>query len=176
VAPELEAAPAFDPGTPVAGRAPVAVPEPAADTESPVVSGPIVMSAPADAIQLPRQRPATSSLRRRVPGTQLPTDTGTRLPSVAPSADDAEAARAAVEAFEDGVSRAQWEELAGHRPLTRRVPGSTLPLTEPPNPDPPASPANPLDPDEARALVEQFESGVALALRETQSQHEGQSR
>jgi hypothetical protein len=138
-----------------------------------VVTGPIVMSAPPDAIQLPRQRPATSSLRRRVPGTQLPADTGTRLPSVAPTADDAEAARAAVEAFEDGVSRAQWEEIAGDRPLTRRVPGSTLPLTNPANSDPPASPAHPLDPDEARALVEQFEYGVALALRETQPQHEG---
>jgi hypothetical protein len=30
-----------------------------------------------------------------------------------------------------------------------------------------------LDPDEARALVEQFESGVELALRETQPQHKG---
>jgi hypothetical protein len=56
------------------------------------------------------------------------------------------------------------------------VPGATLPMTEPMNADPPANPANPLDPDEARALVEQFEYGVALALRETQPQHEGQPR
>jgi hypothetical protein len=186
VPPELEAAPTADRGTPVAGRAPVALPEPAED-ESPVVSGPIVMSAPADAIQLPRQRPDPSSLRRRVPGTQLPADTGTRLPSMTPSAGAAEAARAAVEAFEDGVSRAQWAELedsaslpdmpapppASHQTLTRRVPGASLPLAEPERADPPASPASPLDPDEARALVEQFESGVELALRETQPQHEG---
>jgi hypothetical protein len=199
VAPELEAAPssasspASHTDTPVAGRAPVALPEPAADIESPVVTGPIVTSAPRDAIQLPRQRPGdagrrrrdSSPLRRRVPGTQLPRDTGTRLPSVAPSADDAEAARAAVEAFEHGVSRAQWEVIeedmssppaVGEVTLTRRVPGATLPLTEPMNPDPPANPASPLDPDEARALVEQFEYGVALALRETQPQHEGQPR
>jgi signal transduction histidine kinase len=193
-APVAEPRPAYDAGTPVAGRAPVVLPEPAVEVESPVVTGPIVMSAPPDAIQLPRQRPgdrrrsADSPLRRRVPGTQLPADTGTRLPSPAPSADDAEAARAAVEAFEDGVSRAQWAELtetdagmsspagAAHRPLLRRTPGATLPLTEPVNPEPPASPSTPLDPDEARALVEQFEYGVALALRETQPQHEGQPR
>ena len=197
VVPELEAVPAAalpaapDSGAPVTGRPPVAMPEPAAEIESPVVSGPIVRSAPADAIQLPRQRPNSSPLRRRVPGSQLPADTGTRLSSVAPHAGDAQAARAAVEAFEDGVSRAQWAELtgsaslpvieadlpaAGHPPLTRRVPGATLPTTEPMNPYPPATPANPLDPDEARALVEQFEYGVALALRETQPQHEGQPR
>ncbi len=191
VPPELEAAPApdrapaADAGTPVAGRAPVA--QPAPDAESPVVSGPIVMSAPPNAIQLPRQRTAPTPLRRRVPGTQLPADTGTRLSSVTPSAGAAEAARAAVEAFEDGVSRAQWAELAastpvpdistappvGEQTLTRRVPGASLPLSGPARADPPASPAGRLDPDEARALVEQFESGVELALRETQPQHEG---
>jgi len=194
VPPELEAAPVADhgaaadntdAGTPVAGRAPVA--QPAADAESPVVTGPIVMSAPADAIQLPRQRTAPTPLRRRVPGTQLPADTGTRLPAVTPSAGAAEAARAAVEAFENGVSRAQWAELAGSAPvpdistappvgeqtLSRRVPGASLPRSVPPQAGPPVSPAGRLDPDEARALVEQFESGVELALRETQPQHEG---
>jgi hypothetical protein len=169
------------------------MPEPAASADSPVVTGPIVMSAPPDAIQLPRQRPGGdrrrtpdySPLRRRVPGHQLPADTGTRLSSPALTPDDADAARAAVEAFEDGVSRAHWEVIeaditspstTGQETLTRRVPGATLPLTEPANPEPPASPSAPLDPDEARALVEQFEYGVALALRETQPQHEGQPR
>jgi len=33
-----------------------------------------------------------------------------------------------------------------------------------------------LDPDEARALMEQFEYGVALALNETKPQPEGQPR
>jgi hypothetical protein len=160
------------------------------------MEGPIVMSAPADAIQLPRQRtpeggvqPRNSNgqppLRRRVPGNQLPLETGTKLPSAPPSTDDAVAAREAFEAFEAGVTRAQWDVIeadmasppaAGHSPLTRRVPGATLPVAESMNPHPPATPAKPLDPDEARALVEQFEYGVALALNETQPQHEGQPR
>jgi hypothetical protein len=168
------------------------------------------MSTPADAIQLPRQRspmedqsysrpappvsPAprngngsgSAPLRRRVPGNQLPIETGPKQPSVTPSTDDALAAREAFEAFEAGVSRAQWDVIeadmasppaAGHAPLTRRVPGATLPVGDTPrNPTPPASPAQPLDPDAARALVEQFEYGVALALNETQPQHEGQPR
>jgi signal transduction histidine kinase len=201
----------YDAGTPVAGRAPAAMPElPVAhptsggyaDTEPPVImEGPIVMSTPPGAIQLPRQRtgePAAyqhngdaqrpvspAPLRRRVPGNQLPAETGIKLPSAPPSTDDALAAREAFEAFEAGVSRAQWDVIeadmasppaAGHAPLTRRVPGATLPVTEPMNPTPPASPASPLDPDAARALVEQFEYGVALALNETQPQHEGQPR
>jgi hypothetical protein len=206
----------YDMGTPVAGRFPAAMPElpvahpttgTYAETEPPVVmEGPIVMSAPADAIQLPHQRTgadrtyprpvspaprngngngAPAPLRRRVPGNQLPLETGTKLPAVPPSTDDALAAREAFEAFEAGVHRAQWDVIeadmssppaAGHPPLTRRVPGATLPLTEPMNPDPPASPAQALDPDAARALVEQFEYGVALALNETQPQHEGQPR
>jgi signal transduction histidine kinase len=227
--PELEAAPSnevppwaapmpeqsqrpYDMGSPVAGRAPAMMPQlPAAhpttgayaDTEPPVVmEGPIVMSAPEDAIQLPHQRsgdgyprpvsPAARNgngapppLRRRVPGNQLPVETGTKLPSTPPSTDDALAAREAFEAFEAGVNRAQWDVIeadmssppaAGHAPLMRRVPGATLPATEPMNPNPPATPAQPLDPDEARALVEQFEYGVALALNETQPQHEGQPR
>ncbi len=196
----------YDMGTPVAGRFPAVTPElPAqprtttgdfAEPEPPVVmEGPIVMSAPADAIQLPRQRtpeggvqPRTGNgqppLRRRVPGNQLPVETGTKLPSAPPSTDDAVAARDAFEAFEAGVTRAQWDVIeadmasppaAGHSPLARRVPGATLPVAEE-RPRPPATPAQPLDPDEARALVEQFEYGVALALNETQPQHEGQSR
>ena len=199
-----------DIGTPVAGRFPMPELPVAqsraggyADTEPPVVvEGPIVMSAPTDAIQLPGQRsgdlrpiapPAVRNgggtaqppLRRRVPGNQVPTETGPRLPVAPPSTDDALAAREAFEAFEAGVTRAQWDVIeadmssppaAGHTPLTRRVPGATLPVTEPMHPAPPTGPAQPLDPDAARALVEQFEYGVALALNETQPQHEGQPR
>jgi two-component sensor histidine kinase len=196
-------------GTPVAGRFPEILPNVPvaqsaaggyAEPEPPVVmEGPIVMSAPADAIQLPRQRTPEGGvrprngdgpngqppLRRRVPGNQLPLETGTKLPTAPPSPDDAVAAREAFEAFEAGVTRAQWDVIeadmasppaAGHSPLTRRVPGATLPVAEAMNPHPPAAPARPLDPDEARALVEQFEYGVALALNETQPQHEGQPR
>jgi len=202
----------YDAGTPVAGRVPAAMPElPVAhpttggyaDTEPPIVmEGPIVVSSPPGAIQLPRQRTADqhayqrpaspahngsnpTSLRRRVPGGQLPLETGATLPSGPPSTDDAYAAREAFEAFEAGVNRAQWDVIeadmsyppaVGHAPLTRRVPGATLPVIEPMAVNPPASPAEPLDPDAARALVEQFQYGVALALNETQPQHEGQPR
>jgi hypothetical protein len=118
-----------------------------------------------------------------VPGTQLPAETGATFAATPPSADDAEAARQAFEAFEAGVSRAQWDVIeadmssppaAGHAPLARRVPGASLPVSEPMNPTPVASPAQPLDPDAARDLIEQFEHGVALAMHETR--HEGQSR
>jgi signal transduction histidine kinase len=188
--------------TPVAGRLPDAMPQlPVAhvggyvDTERPVImDGPVVMSAPAGAIQLPT-RTATEDgyeppvspapLRRRVPGSQLPPEAGSRLPTAPPSTDDALAAREAFEAFEAGVSRAQWDVIeadmssppaAGHPPLTRRVPGATLPVNEPMRTNPPANPAGPLDPDAARALIEQFEHGVTLALNETKPEHEGQPR
>lgn len=188
--------------TPVAGRLPDAMPQlPVAhvggyvDTERPVImDGPVVMSAPAGAIQLPT-RSATEDgyeppvspapLRRRVPGSQLPPEAGSRLPTAPPSTDDALAAREAFEAFEAGVSRAQWDVIeadmssppaAGHPPLTRRVPGATLPVNEPMRTNPPANPAGPLDPDAARALIEQFEHGVTLALNETKPEHEGQPR
>jgi hypothetical protein len=106
------------------------------------------------------------------------------LPAARPSQDDAVAARAALDAFEAGVTRAQWDVAetdmssppsAGHAPLARRVPGATLPRDEPHSPPPPVA-AAPLDPDAARALMEQFEYGVALALNETQPQPEGQPR
>jgi hypothetical protein len=156
------------------------------------MEGPIVMSAPPDAIQLPRQRtpgdqrhtgePANGhgQLRRRVPGDQLPRETGPRMATAPPSTDDALAAREAFEAFEAGVSRAQWDVIeadmasppaAGHAPLARRVPGASLPVSGPMNPTPVATPTQPLDPDAARAQIEQFEHGVAMALHETR--HEG---
>jgi signal transduction histidine kinase len=193
-------------------------------------------------------------LRRRVPGSQLPTETARPQHASAPSADDALAARAAFDAFEAGVNQAQfdasttgtsmpapqvsqpdwntpaatpewnvpapaqtwdnpapaqtwdtpaptqsWDNpapaaastswntpvaepvppapptTAGSTPLTRRVPGATLPNDEPHRPTPPPAPAQ-LDPDAARALMDQFEYGVALALNESQPQHEGQPR
>ena len=124
-------------------------------------------------------------LRRRVPGSQLPAESGPKLPTTPPTSDDAVAAREAFDAFEAGVNRAQWDVIeadmssppaAGHPPLARRVPGASLPVSEPMSATPPASPATPMDPEAARALVEQFEYGVALALSETQPQHEGQPR
>ena len=125
----------------------------------------------------------STPLRRRVPGSQLPVETGPVVPATPPSQHDAIKARAAFDAFEAGVSRAQWDAAetemssppsACHAPLARRVPGATLPTDEPHRPPPPV--AAPMDPDAARALMEQFEYGVALALNEIQPQPEGQPR
>ncbi|GIE34122.1 histidine kinase [Actinoplanes italicus] len=63
----------------------------------------------------------------------------------------------------------------GGAPLTRRVPGATLPADDMHRPITPPAPAA-LDPEAARALMDQFEYGVALALNESQPQHEGQPR
>jgi signal transduction histidine kinase len=202
--------PNVDFGAPVAGRVPASLPElpaagPGAWTAPPAAPQPTWSTpdaeppaAPAPA-SIPRQRidedhrygsPApqpeqgANPLRRRVPGSQLPMESGTKVLAGSPSQDDAVAARAAFDAFEAGVSRAQWDAVetdmssppaAGHAPLARRVPGATLPRDEPHSPPPPVA-APPLDPDAARALMEQFEYGVALALNETQPQPEGQPR
>jgi HAMP domain-containing protein len=180
---------AHDMGTPVAGRHPGAMPElPVAHPATGRYAGtelPVAMEQPVAPV--PRQRPPDGPprLRRRVPGSQLPADTGPKLPTAPPTSDDALAAREAFDAFEAGVNRAQWDAIeadmsspsaAGHPPLARRVPGASLPVDEPMRRTPPASPAAPMDPEAARALVEQFEYGVALALNETQPQHEGQPR
>ena len=204
--------PSIDLGAPVAGRVPAALPElPAAGpgawtpppaTPQPTWSTPAPEPSPAPP-SIPGQRvdedqrygspqrdrsldqpSGANPLRRRVPGSQMPMEAGTKLRSAPPSQDDAVAARAAFDAFEAGVSRAQWDAVetdmssppaAGHSPLARRVPGATLPMDEPNSPPPPTV-APPLDPDAARALMEQFEYGVALALNETQPQPEGQPR
>ncbi|BFU41834.1 hypothetical protein KRMM14A1004_00710 [Krasilnikovia sp. MM14-A1004] len=206
------------------------------------LAGPPSLPAPSvaphsPAPDLPRGGGATP-LRRRVPGSHMPTETGPTPRTAPPTSDDALAARDALAAFEAGVSRAQWDVMeadaaappsysapgfdggaepvagypsfgtgqaapavsqppfeagrpqyeappaeaspppatTGHPPLARRVPGASLPVTSPTNQAPPASPAQPLDPEAARALIEQFEHGVASALNETQPQHEGQPR
>jgi hypothetical protein len=106
-----------------------------------------------------------------------------------PTERDAAAARALVEAVADGVQRARAADVPPPAPggrdpvrvrpgtpaLTRRTPGASLP----PAAAPAAAPAHPtraLDPDEARATIEQFEYGVTLALRDARSQHEGRPR
>ncbi|OJF09805.1 sensor histidine kinase [Couchioplanes caeruleus] len=156
---------AVPPAAPQAAAAPAVVPQPRTSPEPPQGSRP--------------------PLRRRVPGSQLPVETGSRTNAAPPTTDDALAAREAFSAFEAGVSRAQWDVMeqdmaappaVGHPPLTRRVPGATLPLNDSAKPAPPAPAAPPLDPEAARALMEQFEYGVARALHETQPQHEGQPR
>ncbi|MGA5305356.1 ATP-binding protein [Nucisporomicrobium flavum] len=170
------------------GPAPVS---PIQVSPTPVSSTPVSSTpAPPAVVPQPRTSPeprngTAAPLRRRVPGSQLPAETGPRLPAAPPTSDDALAAREAFDAFEAGVSRAKWDVIeqdmsappaVGHPPLTRRVPGATLPVSEPMNPTPPATPAQPLDPDAARALMEQFEYGVARALQDSQPQPEGQPR
>ncbi|GAA3216364.1 nitrate- and nitrite sensing domain-containing protein [Dactylosporangium siamense] len=147
-------------------------------------------------------------LRRRVPGAQLSAGTqaaGTPAQFVA-APPDPSSAQALVEAFEDGVRRAQHDVTAppadqtpplppppslppppqfqsppprpatAGRNLSRRVPGATLQ-------DPGAIPRPGLhpvesqsshDPDSARKLVEEFESGVLRALREVRSEGSSQ--
>ncbi|MFF5082179.1 nitrate- and nitrite sensing domain-containing protein [Actinoplanes sp. NPDC000266] len=182
-APAVEAPPAMPaiPAAPAMSQAPV-IPQQRTPEEDYRYTTPT-------AYEAPRQQPSApgngAPLRRRVPGSQLPEEAAApTLPSRLPSQDDAAAARSAFDDFEAGVSRAQFDAAetqmtappsAGHAPLARRVPGATLPRDEP-NYPPPASPSLPLDPDQARALMEQFEYGVALALNETQPQPEGQPR
>ncbi|GAA4933837.1 ATP-binding protein [Actinoplanes utahensis] len=226
----------YDMGTPVAGRVPAALPElppaqpgwsaevavqptwnvpaPAsapAPEPAPVVEPPVVPAPP-------QQRPGAAPLRRRVPGSQLPEESAPHQLAAPKTQDDALAARAMFDAFEAGVSKAQWDagdtsvsipapDLSssswntpapvspavsvpapatspvpppppasnGSAPLTRRVPGATLPRDEMHQPITPPAPAT-LDPEAARALMDQFEYGVALALNESQPQHEGQPR
>jgi hypothetical protein len=115
----------------------------------------------------------------------LPAETGPKPPVTPPTSDDAAAAKEAFAVFEADVNRAREDAIeadmssppaAGHPPLTRRVPGASLPVIEPMRATPPAWPARPMDPEAARAQIEQFEYGVALALSEIQPQHEGQPR
>ena len=221
----------YDMGTPIAGRVPAALPElpaaqPSWSTEvavQPTWNVPAPAPAPAvetPAVPEPPQERAggPAPLRRRVPGSQLPEESAPHQLAAPKTQDDALAARAAFDAFEAGVSKAQWDagdtsvsipapDLShsswntpapvspavpvtvpaappvpppppasnGSAPLTRRVPGASLPRDEMHPPIQPPAPTT-LDPEAARALMDQFEYGVALALNESQPQHEGQPR
>ena len=124
-------------------------------------------------------RPA---LRQRVRGAQLPADASPQpAESPAPTADP-DAVRALMEEFEDGVRRALREvpnestvevPPSPNRPfdLTRRVPGATL-RSPAVAPAPPPADYRPPDPEQVRNLVEEFESGVARALREVGADHQ----
>jgi signal transduction histidine kinase len=167
-----------------AGEAPIkpgatggASTEPAATNQAPV-AGEAATNATAEPADAARSRPA---LRRRVRGAQLPPGTSPRPAEPTRSFGDPDSARTLVEEFEAGVRRALGEMVNGSRvdvpvspagksPLTRRVPGATLwPAGE--RSGPPPVDHQPLDPEQARRLVEQFESGVNRALREVGSDH-----
>ncbi|MBX6356230.1 MAG: nitrate- and nitrite sensing domain-containing protein [Micromonosporaceae bacterium] len=151
--------------------------EPAATSRAPV-AGEAATNATAEPADAARSRPA---LRRRVRGAQLPPGTSPRPAEPTRSFGDPDSARTLVEEFEAGVRRALGEMVNGSRvdvpvspagksPLTRRVPGATLwPAGE--RSGPPPVDHQPLDPEQARRLVEQFESGVNRALREVGSDH-----
>ena len=161
----------------VVGRSlPAASPTPAF-REPPVAPWP-----PSPALtQVPGPPVATSAsgLRQRVPGAQLPEATTTPVSDHVPVVADAVAAQDFVEAFESGVRSAQdaatREAGTSARPadaaetqsLHRRVPGATLSPLESAPLRAAGGPAVEHDPDEARNLVEQFESGVARALHDT---------
>ncbi|MEH1128709.1 sensor histidine kinase [Micromonospora sp. CPCC 206061] len=178
------------PLAPVPGAAP---PRPVTVPPVPVVPG-IVPAPPAPGGPAAAQAPARAAsptppslpagLRQRVPGAQLPEGVSIAPPAAAPPAPSGEAAasaRALVEEFEAGVRRAQAANVdttekpavieqpePGPRPsLTRRVPGATLPASLPPSRSAQALPDQwSPDPEAARDLIEEFESGVARALQE----------
>ncbi|MDG4806512.1 nitrate- and nitrite sensing domain-containing protein [Micromonospora sp. WMMD1120] len=146
----------------------------------------------------PASKPAAPRVRQRVPGASLPASTAPARPVDVTDADPA-AAQALVEAFQAGVRRAELTvtvdlpstpggagptvtigggpvDSAPQRPrLNRRVPGanlSTVPACQPPSP-------HLGDPAEVRALINEFEEGVARALRDISPDYrneEGSSR
>ncbi|MFG1939058.1 sensor histidine kinase [Micromonospora tulbaghiae] len=127
----------------------------------------------------PAGRPGTRSpIRQRVPGANLPAappappagpaGPATGGPLIGVPADPS-SVRALVEAFQDGVRRAEGAvdptPSAAERPrLSRRVPGANLSVA-PAQSVPPTS-SDPGDPVEVRNRISEFEAGVARALRE----------
>ncbi|MEH0825282.1 MULTISPECIES: sensor histidine kinase [unclassified Micromonospora] len=127
----------------------------------------------------PAGRPGTRSpIRQRVPGANLPAappappagpaGPATGGPLIGVPADPS-SVRALVEAFQDGVRRAEGDvhhaPPAAERPrLSRRVPGANLSVS-PAQSAPPTS-SDPGDPVEVRNRISEFEAGVARALRE----------
>ncbi|WFF07439.1 nitrate- and nitrite sensing domain-containing protein [Micromonospora sp. WMMD1076] len=142
---------------------------------------PPVMPAPTgpNPVGPPAGRPGTRSpIRQRVPGANLPAappadpagpaGPATDGPLIGVPADPS-SVRALVEAFQDGVRRAEGDAdhapRAAERPrLSRRVPGANLSVS-PAQSVPPTS-SDPGDPVEVRNRISEFEAGVARALRE----------
>ncbi|MEU4370485.1 sensor histidine kinase [Micromonospora chersina] len=145
------------PPTPVVGPAPAAPPAAGPTTGLPTTG---TTPAPPDAV-----RPL---IRQRVPGASLPA-AAPAAGLVADAPADPATVRALVEAFQDGVRRAEHDNAPaaptpGRPPLSQRVPGANLAVT-PVRTAPPAS-SHPGDPTEVRNLITEFEAGVARALRE----------
>ncbi|NYF55592.1 sensor histidine kinase [Micromonospora purpureochromogenes] len=176
---------------PVAGRPPAPAPQSvemslapslfARSADPPWAEAPPAPAAPAPSLFAPAGPPAwpptgeagAPTIRQRVPGANLPPAEPAIGPVNATGADP-DAARALVEQFQSGVRRAEqsgWTDLGAtpDRPrLSRRVPGANLAVT-PAQQAPVSQP--PQDPTEVRELINEFEAGVARALREVNTDH-----
>ncbi|MFG2110396.1 sensor histidine kinase [Micromonospora chersina] len=151
----------FAPPTPVVGPAPAAPP-----AAGPTTGLPSTGRTPAPRTGGPEA--ARPLIRQRVPGASLPA-AAPAAGLVADAPADPATVRALVEAFQDGVRRAEHDAAPaaptpGRPPLSQRVPGANLAVT-PVRTAPPAS-SHPGDPAEVRNLITEFEAGVARALRE----------
>ncbi|MGY4908011.1 nitrate- and nitrite sensing domain-containing protein [Micromonospora aurantiaca (nom. illeg.)] len=173
-------APSHGPGIAPPHRPGLAPPPGGARPPAPAGSPPAV-SAPTgpNPVGPPAGRPGTRSpIRQRVPGANLPAappappagpaGPATGGPLIGVPADPS-SVRALVEAFQDGVRRAEGAvdptPPATERPrLSRRVPGANLSVS-PAQSAPPTS-SDPGDPVEVRNRISEFEAGVARALRE----------
>ncbi|MTK00590.1 nitrate- and nitrite sensing domain-containing protein [Micromonospora sp. CP22] len=123
-------------------------------------------------------------IRQRVPGASLPKTTPKAGQSGGVTDVDPIAARAAVEAFESGVRRAEQSHAdalpqpveppapPGMSHLSRRVPGANLMAQRPQQP----VAQDPGDPAEVRDRINAFETGVARALRDVRNDNEGTPR
>ncbi|NES31468.1 HAMP domain-containing protein [Micromonospora terminaliae] len=175
--------PGTDPPTPVVGPAPAAPPAagpatglpPAGPAPAPLPAGPAVpspspgLAGPALAPPFPVPAAAGPLIRQRVPGASLPPAAPQAGGPVTAGSADAAMVRALVEAFQDGVRRAEDDAAPavptpGRPRLSRRVPGANLAVSAA-RATPPADP-EPGDPAEVRDLITEFEAGVARALRE----------
>ncbi|MFD1082001.1 sensor histidine kinase [Micromonospora andamanensis] len=147
----------------------------------------------AAAVTVPQAAPTSAAppapmpgIRQRVPGASLPR-TAPKVGPVDAAGVDPNAARAAVEAFESGVRRAEQSQAdalpqpveppapAGLAQLSRRVPGANLIAQLPQQP----LAQDPGDPAEVRDRINAFETGVARALRDVRndrSDNEGTPR
>ncbi|MFG3598631.1 sensor histidine kinase [Micromonospora chersina] len=170
-APATPAPSAPRPGTP-APPTPVVGPAPAAPPAAGPTTG-LPSTGPTPAPPTGGPDAARPLIRQRVPGASLPA-AAPAAGLVADAPADPATVRALVEAFQDGVRRAEHDAAPaaptpGRPPLSQRVPGANLAVT-PVRTAPPAS-SHPGDPAEVRNLITEFEAGVARALREVSPDH-----
>ncbi|MFC0030833.1 nitrate- and nitrite sensing domain-containing protein [Micromonospora chaiyaphumensis] len=162
VGPAPAAPPAAGPATGLPPAGPALAPLPALAPPSPGPAGPAL------APPTPGLAGTGPLIRQRVPGASLPPAAPAAGPVAAGTA-DAATVQALVEAFQDGVRRAEDDAAPavptpGRPRLSRRVPGANLAVSAE-RAAPPADP-EPGDPAEVRDLITEFEAGVARALRE----------